>query len=158
MHVVTKNETQLRDIPKDVIIQHIIPHIQKSLIKENNHLKSLVTKLSVKLRHQGVSICEHPDGCFKDVVELFECNACERMVCKGHLTNSRYHYRLYSKPDENFLHILGICETCKEQELSPSNCECKLCDLSLTSHLIIDTNYYWNGSSWVLQEKIENNN
>jgi hypothetical protein len=143
----------LYDIPKDVIIQHIIPNIQQELTTENNHLKALVTKLIDKLKSEGVSTCSYSDGsdgCFKNPIDVVICSFCDVVVCSGHSVKKPYHYRIYGQ-DRNFLTMHCACEKCAKDG-SPFCHQCELCDSSPVDHLSIGEHYFWNGSSWALDK------
>lgn len=138
------DKKNLHDIPKDVIIKHIIPNIQTPLINEINQLKSIIIKMSDKLDAAGLSVCTECDG-----HSSIECSFCNKYICKTHPNKKSYHYQY-----ENSDHLLinQLCETCATEDNSDCECDGK-CDLSQTHYLIPGKFYVWDSSKlvWTLK-------
>lgn len=78
-------EKMLQDLPKDVLIAHIIPHIQQPLLDEIEHFKKRVAKLTQMLEKDGTFVvCQHPGGCVAEIKGMYQCKKCSARLCATH--------------------------------------------------------------------------
>lgn len=124
----------LNDVPKDVIVKHVIPYIQEPLLREINKLKKLVTNLANMLHEENgyFEICQHEGGCFINAITDSynpQCEQCETTVCESH----RFQRRIHLLDDDGMetLNIRWFCNICF-QKAEPSNCDCERCNNSMT--------------------------
>lgn len=81
----------LKDIPKDLWINHILPNIHEPLTNEiellkneNELLKNDIITLKSKLKETlRVTFCEM-ENCHLDLIGYFLCE-CNKRFCKGHI-------------------------------------------------------------------------
>jgi len=80
---------ELRDIPKDVFIEYILPHVQEPLRTENRALRQVIETMTSLLKARGITVCEAPGGCDKNIEGLYICNGCSVRMCLGHMVRKK---------------------------------------------------------------------
>ena len=85
----------LRDLPKDVIIEHIMPYIEQPLKDEIKRLKEEISILKKELyKHREKWSCDAIGCCH---VWKVQCSVCDHFLCYDHA---------------EYMHDKDFCEMC----------------------------------------------